>query len=338
MSGLSLGNAETLLTQRAADYLAAGPADPQALISHVCQINGAARGVAEHMAAALFAGHQRFARTADGFWTLRDVYHPEPTLAAGMGSSLRAKGSRGQPAVAVADAPPHDAHLCGAHHAGHVFRDHDDALANESFVVVDTETTGSRAWNGDRITEIAVVRVHRGVAECVFDTLVNPDRPIPPSVTALTNITWDMVRTAPRFRDICPQLLGVLEGNVFVAHNASFDWRFLSAEIERVTGRPLQGRRICTVKLARKVLPHLRRRNLDALQNFYGVENHARHRAGGDAIATASVFLRMLDAARDRGYQSLDDLESAISRGTGGRKRRRRPPALPHSASDDSYA
>lgn len=86
------------------------------------------------------------------------------------------------------------------------------------------------------------------------------------------------------------------------------------------------------------MLPHLRRRNLDALQNFYGVDNAARHRAGGDATATAAIFLRLLDAARDRGYSSLDDLESAISRGTGGRKRRRRPPALPHSATDDSYA
>lgn len=65
LTGLSLGTADTLLTQRAADYLASGPADPQALITHVCQINGASTGVAEHMAAALFAGHQQFTRTAD---------------------------------------------------------------------------------------------------------------------------------------------------------------------------------------------------------------------------------------------------------------------------------
>ena len=338
MSGLSLGNADTLLTQRAADYLAAGPADPQTLITHVCQINGTTRGVAEHMAAALFAGHQKFMRTADGSWTLR---HTEERIDRGPlygEASKKGRALLGTSGSVVADAPQGDTHVCGANHAGRVFHQHDDGLANESFVVVDCETTGSRAWNGDRITEIAVVRVHRGVAEPVFDSLINPDRPIPGSVTALTNITWDMVKHAPRFRDICPQLLGVLEGHVFVAHNATFDWRFLSAEIERVTRRPLRGRRICTVKLARKVLPHLRRRNLDALQNFYGVDNPARHRAGGDATATAAIFLRLLDAARDRGYSSLDDLESAISRGTGGRKRRRRPPALPHSATDDSYA
>ena len=330
MSGLALGTADTLLTQRAADFLASGPADPQALISHVCQIDGTTRGVAEHMAAALFAGHQKFVREADGRWTLR-ACHPDRSEGS-PSTAKRVSLQRGS----FADAQD-DNHVCGARHAA-VTPHHDDALANESFVVVDCETTGSSARSGDRITEIAVVRVHRGVVECVFDTLVNPDRPIPASVTALTNITSEMVRSAPRFRDICQQLLGVLEGHIFVAHNADFDWRFLSAEVERATYRPLQGKRICTVKLARKVLPQLRRRNLDALQNFYGVENHARHRAGGDAVATASVFLRLLDGARDRGWSSLDDLTYAMTRGTGRRKRRRRSPALPHSVTDDTYA
>lgn len=304
MSGLSLGSTDTLLTQRAADFLAAGPADPQSLISHVCQIPGTPSHVAEHMAAALFAGHQRFARSMDGRWMLRDgaaaVYTETRSLAA-------------------------DA-------AG------DDSLHSTPFVVVDVETTGSRAYGGDRVTEVAVVRVHNGVATRVFDTLVNPERAIPPSVVAITNITWEMVKDAPRFRDICPQLLGVLEGHVFVAHNATFDWRFLSAEIERVTRRPLQGRKLCTVKMARRLLPQVRRRNLDALQHFYGVENHARHRAGGDAVATAEIFLRMLRAARESGYETIQDLDRALSRGTGRKKRRRRPPALPHSASDDSSA
>jgi DNA polymerase-3 subunit epsilon len=318
MSGLSLGSADTLLTQRAADYLAAGPADPQALISHVCQIPGTPSGVAEHMAAALFAGHRRFVRDLQGRWMLREA-------AAGVVLGAKRGGPVSAEAIASAQGVPRGAK--------------DDALANVPFVVVDVETTGSRAFGGDRVTEVAVVRVQNGLATRVFETLVNPERSIPPAVIALTNITWEMVRDAPRFRDICPQLLGVLEGCVFVAHNATFDWRFLSAEIERVTRRPLQGRRLCTVRMARRLLPQLRRRNLDALQHFYGVENVARHRAGGDAVATAEIFLRMLGAARDQGYETLDDLENAVTRGTGVRKkRRRRPPALPHSASDDSSA
>ena len=145
-------------------------------------------------------------------------------------------------------------------------------LDDESFIVVDVEATGSRAYHGDRITEIAVVHVQRGVVTPVFETLVNPERPIPPMVMALTNITAEMVRHAPKFAEVCDQLLGALEGHVFVAHNANFDWRFLSTEIERATGRPLIGRRLCTVRLARRLLPQLQRRNLDAITHFYGID------------------------------------------------------------------
>ena len=297
MTGLTLGNADTLLTERAVDFLAAGPADAQTLISHVCQLPGAPAMVAEHMATALFAGHTRFARDASGRWMLRDgqalAEWRAPTLA---------------------------------------------TLHDESFVVVDVETTGSRPYAGDRVTEIAVVRVHRGAATVVFDTLVNPERSIPPAIVAITNITWEMVKDAPRFADVCDQLLGVLEGHVFVAHNASFDWRFLSAEIERATQRPLQGRRLCTVRMARRLVPQLSRRNLDALSTYYGIENGARHRAGGDAIATAQILLRLLEAARDRGCATVDELEILIAARTGTRKRPRRPPALPQPTPDDRTA
>jgi len=320
MSGLSLGNADTLLTRRAADYLAAGPADPQALISHVCQIPGTPMNVAEHMAAALFAGHQRFARSNDGRWMLRDAVIPRND--SDEGSFVRSA----LPAIEYGKEIPRAAR----NDAGMRF-DH------APFVVVDCETTGSGART-DRITEVAVVHVQHGVASLVFDSLVNPERSIPPAVMAVTNITWEMVKDAPRFRDIVPQLLGVLEGNVFVAHNVDFDWRFLSLEIERVTRRPLAGPKLCTVKLARRLLPQLRRRNLDALQHFYGVENHARHRAGGDAVATAQIFLRMLGVARDQGLETVDDLTRLANRGQSKKKRRRRPPALPHSAADDSSA
>lgn len=211
-------------------------------------------------------------------------------------------------------------------------------LRRQSFAVVDVETTGSRIYGGDRITEIAVVLVRDGTAATVFESLINPERAIPPSITAITNITWSMVKDAPRFSEICDQLLGALEGHVFVAHNVGFDWRFVSMEVERATRRKLEGRTLCTVRMARRLVPHLRRRNLDWLSAHYGVENTARHRAGGDARATADIFLRLLSAAGDRDCESLDDLDRLLSRGTGRRKRRRRPPALPHSATDDSYA
>jgi DNA polymerase-3 subunit epsilon len=147
-----------------------------------------------------------------------------------------------------------------------------------------------------------------------------------------------MVRDQPTFAGVADRVLATLEGNVFVAHNAGFDWRFLSAEVERATRRRLEGRTLCTVRLSKRLLPRLRRRNLDAVTAYYGIENHARHRAGGDALATARVLLRLLDEAHDRGCMCVDDLDRLARTPSGRKKRRRRPSALPHSVSDDRSA
>jgi DNA polymerase-3 subunit epsilon len=208
-------------------------------------------------------------------------------------------------------------------------------LSDLSYVVVDVESTGVRAIDGDRITEVAVVLVKNGEARVVFDSLVNPERPIPREISTLTGISWEMVRNAPRFGDIAHQLAGALEGHVFVAHNAAFDWRFISHEMQRATGRPLDGARLCTVKLTRRLVPTLYRRSLDAVTEYFGVRIKARHRAGGDAIATAEVFIRLLSAAQDFGLDTLDDLQAHLRQP---RKRWRRPPAMPTSFIDDNIA
>lgn len=213
-----------------------------------------------------------------------------------------------------------------------------DHLSGLTYAVVDVETTGGRAYGGDRITEVAVVEVRDGVATMVFETLVNPERPIPPWVSRLTNISAEMVRHAPTFREVCEQLLGVLDGRVFVAHNANFDWRFVNMEVDRATGRRLEGRRLCTVKLARKLLPELRRRSLDHVSLHYGVEIANRHRAGGDAFATAQVFVRMLNDARRRGCGNWYDLQVLMTTPIPKRRRTRRPPALPRPVDRDTTA
>ncbi|HEX9310006.1 MAG TPA: 3'-5' exonuclease, partial [Gemmatimonadaceae bacterium] len=212
-----------------------------------------------------------------------------------------------------------------------------DSLHKLSYVVVDTETTGGRAWLNDRITEFAAVVVRDGEIVEVFETLVNPQRPIPPFVTQLTNITWDMVRHAPTFDRIASDVLSVLEGNVFAAHNATFDWRFVSSELSRSTGRQLRGRRLCTVKMARKVLPQLSRRSLDHVARYYGVEIHNRHRAGGDALATAKCLVRMLSDLSDRGCATWDDLQTLL-RAPAARRKKRRPPGMPTPVTRDTTA
>ena len=175
------------------------------------------------------------------------------------------------------------------------------------WAVVDVETTGVRAFRGDRIMEIAVVMLDGTIA---FQSLVNPGIPIPPFVGGLTGIDARMVRDAPRFEAIVDKLLAALEGCVFVAHNARFDWAFVTTEIERATGLLLQGPRVCTVRLARKLLPDLPRRNLDTVSYHFGIEIEGRHRATGDAVAAAKCLGKLLRLAENNGTTTLATLDS----------------------------
>jgi DNA polymerase-3 subunit epsilon len=178
-----------------------------------------------------------------------------------------------------------------------------------AFAVVDVETTGMRPGDDDRITEIAVVVVQGSRRELVFDSLVNPGRPIPLRITDLTGISDGMVREAPSFHDIADQLLGALAGRVFVAHNARFDWGFVGAEVRRARELVLDGPRLCTVRLARRLYRGEQSYGLDALAHRFALEFPARHRAAGDAIVTGMLLERLMGAARDRGARTLADLE-----------------------------
>ncbi len=188
-----------------------------------------------------------------------------------------------------------------------------------SFLVVDVETTGVSAWAGDRVTEVAAVLVKGGEVHEAFSSLVNPGRPIPYFITGLTGIDDAMVRAAPRFSEIAGELAQHLVGRVFVAHNARFDWGFLSAEYTRVANASLDSltdQQLCTVRLARRFLAHLPRRNLDAVANHYGVEIDGRHRALGDARATAHVLIGLLRDAERSGLHTWEALDEVMSRRT----------------------
>lgn len=198
-----------------------------------------------------------------------------------------------------------------------------------AFAVVDVETTGMRARASDRITEIAVVVVHGNRREVVLDSLVNPGRPIPPAICAITNISNEMVRAAPGFAQVADQVLAALAGRIFVAHNASFDWGFVSAEVRRSRDLALDGPRLCTVRLARRLLKGVRSCGLDSLTHYFGLENEARHRAAGDALVTAEVLARLLRLAREEGVRTLQDLEVVQARRMGRRRAAHPAPLLP---------
>ncbi len=168
-------------------------------------------------------------------------------------------------------------------------------LREMEFVVVDVESTGGSPSQGDRLTEVAAVRMVGGEIIDCWESLVNPRRPIPPSVSRITQITDEMVAGAPTFAELADELRRAMEGAVFVAHNVSFDWRLLQAEFERCVGGRLGGEVLCTLRMARKLHPELRRRSLGALADYYSIGFEDWHRAGPDARATALLLGKFLD-------------------------------------------
>jgi len=209
-------------------------------------------------------------------------------------------------------------------HPGVAFRDgawrreepeeiRDAPLDELEYVVVDVETTGGSPARGDRITEIAAVHVRNGGIAGEFSSLVNPGRPIPPAITQLTGIDEEMVRDAPAFEEVSDRVRKEMEGRVFVAHNVPFDWRFVTAEMRRARSLRPEGPRLCTLRMARRALPGLSSKGLDSVTRYFGVEIRDRHRAAGDALATAAVLLHLLDEADRRGLDRWGRLERWLS-------------------------
>ena len=347
--GTTIHPADTDLAVRARELLASGPMDSVSLVAEVCRMSGAPAVVAEHLAQTLFAGRREFARDPEGRWQLADEGNPThvredpPTYGSGppRDGTLTHNASAGLLTSAALSAQPELPFVefaARALRAPAARRRAGTALHSLDFVVVDVETTGGGSLRADRITEIAAVHVRNGVVVEEFETLVNPQRPIPPMITALTNITWEMVRHAPRFAEICDRLVPMLDGKVFVAHNAEFDWRFVTTEIARATGQRLEGERVCTVRLARKLLPALRSRRLDVLANYYGITIEGRHRAGGDARATAKVLVRLLRELADRDCLTFEAMRELLSKRFRRKRGRRGRRSLPRGMDRDTSA
>ncbi|RYD52006.1 MAG: DNA polymerase III subunit epsilon [Sphingobacteriales bacterium] len=163
------------------------------------------------------------------------------------------------------------------------------------YAIVDIETTGSHA-SAAGITDIAIV-IHDGQQVLdTYQTLVNPQHPIPRFIQGLTGITDQMVAHAPVFEEIAETVARFLRGKIFVAHNVNFDYSFVKACLEHA-GHKFEARKLCTIRYARKVVPGLRRYGLASICPELGIEHNDRHRALGDAEATARLFALLV--ARD---------------------------------------
>lgn len=165
------------------------------------------------------------------------------------------------------------------------------------YAIVDIETTGGHA-SASSITEIAIF-IHDGQQIVQqYETLVNPGMPIPRYIQALTGITDDMVADAPRFEEVAEQVFTLLQGQIFIAHNVNFDYSFLKFQLD-AAGYRLQSRKLCTVRLSRKVFPGFPSYSLGNLCRQLNINIVQRHRATGDALATVQVFERILAADKE---------------------------------------
>ncbi|MEC5167210.1 DNA polymerase-3 subunit epsilon [Flavobacterium sp. PL11] len=166
-------------------------------------------------------------------------------------------------------------------------------MKNQEYAIVDIETTGGNASHS-RITEIAII-IHDGTKVIDrWETLVNPQKDIPPAIFALTGITNEMVSEAPIFDIISDKVFELLSDRIFVAHNVNFDYSFVRHELER-TGLKWTAKKLCTVRAARKIRPGMLSYSLGRLCKSLDIDLENRHRAGGDADATAILFTRLLE-------------------------------------------
>lgn len=171
------------------------------------------------------------------------------------------------------------------------------------YAILDIETTGGK-YNEEGITEIAIYRFDGHEIVDQFSSLINPERPIQPFVVNLTGINNEMLRQAPKFYEVAKRIIEITDDCILVAHNALFDNRILTTEFDRL-GYPFEKQTLCTVELAKKLIPDMPSYSLGKLVRALGIPLTDRHRAQGDAKATVSLFKMLL--AKDTSKQIISE-------------------------------
>ena len=182
--------------------------------------------------------------------------------------------------------------------------------ANEiECVVFDVETTGLSPLSGDRIVEIAAVKMKNGHITDTFESLVNPERDIPIEASRIHNISEDMVAGAPSRQEVLPQVLQFIGGACLVGHNIKFDLDFFCFELSLI-GRRVHDATpaIDTIKMAKRLLPQLSTYRLGNLAQYFGANVQETHRALSDVKLTVMIVTRLLDLAVKQGISSPADI------------------------------
>jgi len=185
-----------------------------------------------------------------------------------------------------------------------------------SYIVIDCETTGLDP-NAQRVIEIAALRCRGPRVVDRFATLVDPQRSIPTMIRELTGITTEMVRGAPFAPEAISAFLDFAQGTLLVGHNVRFDLNFLGAEALRHHNVRLLNPSICTIRLANRLMPTLKRPSLANLAKALDITVHDRHRALGDAEVTQQAFWQLACIARERGIATQGRLQALIGPSSG---------------------
>ncbi|WJQ84090.1 ATP-dependent DNA helicase DinG [Brevibacillus brevis] len=180
-------------------------------------------------------------------------------------------------------------------------------------LVVDFETTGSHPRQGDSIIQIGAVAIDDGQITESFSTLIHPGQDIPPFITQLTGITNEMVADAPSLEEVFPDFLRLLDGRAFVAHNASFDLQFLQEALLSQGYYAFDGYVLDTVELSRVLLPMQNSYRLGELASELEIEHDNPHQADSDALATAQLFLHLLDILKKLPLVTIQRLQMLVS-------------------------
>ncbi|MFH4965797.1 exonuclease domain-containing protein [Gaetbulibacter sp. M235] len=161
------------------------------------------------------------------------------------------------------------------------------------YAILDIETTGGK-YNEEGITEIAIYKYDGHQVVDQFISLINPEREIQPFVVNLTGINSSMLRNAPKFYEVAKRIVEITDDCILVAHNAQFDYRILVTEFRRL-GFDFNRETLCTVELAKNLIPDQASYSLGKLVRSLGIPVTDRHRANGDALATVKLFKMLLD-------------------------------------------
>ncbi len=177
-------------------------------------------------------------------------------------------------------------------------------LSDATFVIVDVETTGLRAGQ-DRVIEIGMVKLERGRITDIYNSFINPGRKIPPFITSFTGISDEDVKDAPYFEEVADELMNFLGDSVLVGHNLSFDYRFLQSEFSLAGKHSFKPLQLCTLRLAKKLLPELRSRSLKNVAYHFKLHQELAHRALDDANLTAQVLLKFIELLKRTDFNTV---------------------------------